>query len=94
MPNSLFQKLKGLEPLIWKNVEKDTAVFRTLSNEQTHGMESFFGRMKCELLNLIARCPSTDTVKRVIDGYMDAYNNQHYQYALSSLFLFYSKFAG
>lgn len=48
-------------------------------------MESFFGRMKCELLSLIARCPSIDTVKRVIDGYMDAYNNQHYQYALAGL---------
>lgn len=48
-------------------------------------MESFFGRMKCELLNLIARCPNTDTVKRVIDGYIDAYNNRHYQYALAGL---------
>ncbi len=48
-------------------------------------MESFFGRMKCELLDLIALCPNADTVAKMIDGYMEAYNNQHYQYALAGL---------
>ncbi len=48
-------------------------------------MESFFGRMKCELLDLIALCPNVDTVSKMVNGYMEAYNNQHYQYALAGL---------
>ena len=48
-------------------------------------MESFFGRMKCEILDLVALCPDADTVKRMIDGYMNSYNNEHYQYALAGL---------
>ncbi len=48
-------------------------------------MESFFGRMKCELLDLIALCPNAAAVERMVAGYMDAYNNQHYQYALAGL---------
>lgn len=48
-------------------------------------MESFFGRMKCELLDLVALCPDADSVAKMIDGYMAAYNNQHYQYALAGL---------
>ena len=48
-------------------------------------MESFFGRMKCELLDLIALCPSADVVAKMVDGYMTAYNTQHYQYALAGL---------
>ena len=42
-------------------------------------MESFFGRMKCELLDLVALCPDADSVAKMINGYMAAYNNQHYQ---------------
>ena len=48
-------------------------------------MESFFGRMKCELLDLIALCPSAVVVAKMVDGYMTAYNTQHYQYALAGL---------
>ena len=48
-------------------------------------MESFFGRMKCELLDLVALCPDADSVAKMIDGYMAAYNNRHYQYALAGL---------
>lgn len=48
-------------------------------------MESFFGRMKCEILDLIALCPDADTVKEMIAGYMNAYNNERYQYALAGL---------
>lgn len=48
-------------------------------------MESFFGRMKCEMLDLIALCPDSETAKRMVSGYIDAYNNEHYQYALAGL---------
>lgn len=48
-------------------------------------MESFFGRLKCELLDLVALCPDASTVSRMISGYIDAYNHRHYQYALAGL---------
>ena len=43
-------------------------------------MESFFGRMKNEAMNIIALCPDIDTVRRLIKGYMSKYNNERYQY--------------
>lgn len=48
-------------------------------------MESFFGRMKERILNLIATCQNFETAKRLIDGYMDTYNNVAYQYNLAGL---------
>lgn len=48
-------------------------------------MESFFGRMKTEIIDIIARCPKMDTVKDLIDGYMNMYNTQRYQYGLAAL---------
>ena len=56
------------------------AILRTMSP-----MESFFGRLKCELLDLVALCPDASTVSRMISGYIDAYNHRHYQYALAGL---------
>lgn len=48
-------------------------------------MESFFGRMKCEILDIIARCTNAEDVDKLIDGYMNTYNNQRYQYVLAGL---------
>lgn len=48
-------------------------------------MESFFGRMKTEALDIIALCPDISTVRELIDGYMDEYNHQRYQYSLAGL---------
>ena len=48
-------------------------------------MESFFGRMKCEILDIIARCVSEEDVVRLIDGYMNTFNTQRYQYTLAGL---------
>lgn len=48
-------------------------------------MESFFGRMKTEIIDIIALCPDLGTVKRLINGYMNTYNNKRYQYALAGL---------
>jgi len=48
-------------------------------------MESFFGRMKCEILDVIAMCPNLMTVYEMIDGYMNIYNNVRYQYGLAGL---------
>ena len=31
-------------------------------------IESFFGRIKCKLLDLVALCPDAETVRRMISG--------------------------
>lgn len=48
-------------------------------------MESFFGRMKERVLNLIALCPDFQTARRLINGYMEQYNSKDYQYSLAGL---------
>jgi len=48
-------------------------------------MESFFGRMKCQLLKLIEMCPDYQTVRDLIAGYMHHYNEKAYQYDLAGL---------
>ena len=47
--------------------------------------ESFFSRMKNETLDIISRCKNFDTVKELIDGYMESYNNVRYQLPLAGL---------
>ena len=48
-------------------------------------MESFFGRMKTDMMDLIARCNSLETAIRLVYGYLEAYNGQFFQYELSGL---------
>lgn len=48
-------------------------------------MESFFGRMKCRILDLVALCPDARTAIRMALGYVDSYNNEMYQLELAGL---------
>lgn len=48
-------------------------------------MESFFGRMKTEVIDIIARCGDIATVRRLIDGYINMHNNERYQETLAAL---------
>lgn len=48
-------------------------------------MESFFGRMKCEILDLIALCKTQKTVVQMMNNYVNEYNHTHYQYSLAGL---------
>lgn len=48
-------------------------------------MESFFGRMKCRIIDLVALCPNASTAIRMVLGYVDEYNNQMYQHKLAGL---------
>ena len=48
-------------------------------------MESFFGRLKTDIIDLAARCWNLDTAIRLVDGYLAAYNAEHYQYELAGL---------
>ena len=48
-------------------------------------MESFFGTMKCRILDLVALCPDVRTAIRLALGYVDAYNDEIYQLDLAGL---------
>ncbi len=48
-------------------------------------MESFFGRLKTSILDMVAMCRDFDSAKQLVDGYLRAYNNEHYQYDLAGL---------
>ena len=48
-------------------------------------MESFFGRMKTHIMDLIALAPDCETAGRIVSGYIDRYNNEFYQYNLAGL---------
>lgn len=48
-------------------------------------MESFFGRMKTDMMDLIARCTTLDAAIQLVNGYLEAYNKEFFQYELSGL---------
>ena len=48
-------------------------------------MESFFGKMKTQILDLVALCPDVETVKEMITEYLRRYNSEFYQYNLAGL---------
>ena len=48
-------------------------------------MESFFGRLKADIIDLVAMCRNLDAALKLVDGYLKAYNTEHYQYELAGL---------
>lgn len=48
-------------------------------------MESFFGRLKTDMMDLVARCRTMDSAIQLVNGYLEAYNGEHYQYELAGL---------
>lgn len=72
----------------YKQLLSDEGFIQSMSrrgNSQDNApMESFFGRMKERIMNLIALCPDYDTAKKLINGYMTKYNNI-YQFSLAGL---------
>ena len=55
------------------------------NSQDNSPMESFFGHMKTALLDLVALCPDLNTAMRLVDGYIDRYNNEFCQYNLAGL---------
>lgn len=47
--------------------------------------ESFFGHMKDDIRGEVANCQTFDGVKRIVDDWMDYYNNDRYQWDLKKL---------
>lgn len=61
------------------------SVSRRGNSQDNAPMESFFGQMKCRILDLVALCPDAETAARLIEGYVDDYNTKIYQHALAGL---------
>ncbi len=61
------------------------SVSRRGNSQDNAPMESFFGQMKCRILDLVALCPNAVTATSLIEGYLAAYNNEIYQYSLAGL---------
>ena len=47
--------------------------------------ESFYGHMKDEIMKYVKEASSFEELQRIVDDYMDYYNNERYQYELSKL---------
>lgn len=61
------------------------SVSRRGNSQDNAPMESFFGQMKCRIIDLVALCPDAGTAKRMINGYIDDYNTKIYQHSLAGL---------
>ena len=61
------------------------SVSRRGNSQDNAPMESFFGRMKCGILDLIALCPDYDKAAKLVEGYIHDYNTKHYEYDLAGL---------
>ncbi len=48
-------------------------------------MESFFGRLKTAILDMVAMCRDFSSARQLVEGYLNAYNSEHYQYDLAGL---------
>ena len=48
-------------------------------------MESFFGSMKCRIMDLVALCTTYESAEKLVINYLDDYNNRHYRYELAGL---------
>lgn len=48
-------------------------------------MESFFARLKTDIIDMVALCKTLDAALKLVDGYLKAYNGEHYQYELAGL---------
>ena len=48
-------------------------------------MESFFGQMKCRILDLVALCPDFQTASSLVENYARDYNDRIYQHKLAGL---------
>ena len=55
------------------------------NSQDNSPMESFFGRLKADIIDLVAMCRNLDAALKLVDGYLKAYNTEHYQYELAGL---------
>ena len=61
------------------------SVSRRGNSQDNAPMESFFGQMKCRIIDLVALCPDAETAIRMIKGYIHDYNTKIYQHSPAGL---------
>lgn len=61
------------------------SVSRRGNSQDNAPMESFFGQMKCRIMDLVALCPDAGTAAHLINGYVDDYNTKMFQHSLAGL---------
>ena len=61
------------------------SVSRRGNSQDNAPMESFFGRMKCAVLDIVALCKSYESAKTLVENYIYAYNHTIYQNDLAGL---------
>ncbi len=73
----------------FKTILEDDGFIQSLSNrgnsQDNAPMESFFGQMKTRIIDIVARCPRFETAKQLVEGFINQYNNEDYQFSLAGL---------
>lgn len=73
----------------YKEMLEDDKFIQSVSargNSQDNApMESFFGRLKTSILDMTAMCQTFEDARTLVNGYILAYNTEHYQYDLAAL---------
>lgn len=68
---------------------KDDGFIQSVSargNSQDNApMESFFGRLKTSILDIVAMTKNYESAEQLVNGYLEDYNLKHYQYDLAGL---------
>lgn len=75
--------------LLFIDLLKDKGIRQSMSRRgncwDNAPQESFFGHMKDEINDKVKRCEDYDSLKLLIDDYIDYYNNDRYQIELAML---------
>ena len=73
----------------FKQLLEDDGFIQSVSargNSQDNApMESFFSRLKADIIDMAALCKTLAAALKLVDGYLKAYNGEHYQYELAGL---------
>lgn len=73
----------------FKELLEDDGFIQSVSargNSQDNApMESFFGRLKTSILDMVALCRSFEDARTLVSNYISDYNTKHYQYDLAAL---------
>lgn len=90
-PNVYVHSDQGSQYLAttFKTMLEDDGFIQSVSargNSQDNApMESFFGTMKTRIIDLVALCPTLELAKKMVEGYINKYNHEFYQYNLAGL---------
>lgn len=76
--SSTFKKLLSDDSLL-------QSVSARANSQDNAPAESFFGLMKPHMLDVLKLCQTAEDASKMVDGYINTYNNERYQYDLAGL---------